>query len=75
MSISTQDDEVSRSLGRVRQDRTRDIDLSCHNSPNLGLEAVTREVLADVGPRHLTALDVLTLDDQHIDCCSANKKW
>jgi hypothetical protein len=36
---------------------------------------VTREVVPNVYPMDLVALDVLILDDQNVDCCGASEKW
>ena len=56
MAVAAHDHESVAEIGGVRQKRIGDIDIPRHQPFDLDLQAVTGEVLPDVGARDLVAL-------------------
>ena len=56
MAVAAHHDEVAPRVGRVRQDRARDVGVARYDPLDLDLQAVAGEMLADVGAGNLVAL-------------------
>ena len=74
MAVAAHHDEVGGRVRRVRQERARDVGVGRDDALDLDLEAMAREVLADVGAGDLVALRPFARDDHHVDRLGAREQ-